>query len=110
MHTGLCEVRIHSKVIGVLVSRLKAELKMAMWGFEPGAGGGEMARKLVWALYFGGVAAGMEERVWFLERLGVVCEALGLVVWSEMRAVLESVFFGRMDVRSELELFGEKWS
>jgi hypothetical protein len=94
LHTGLCEVRIRSKVISVLVSRLKAELLMAMRGFAPGEDSGEMTRKLVWALYFGGVACGFEgQREWYLEQLGIACEALGLETWPDMLAVLESMFW-----------------
>jgi hypothetical protein len=94
LHTGLCEVRIRSKVISVLVSRLKAELQMVMKGFGPGEDIGEMTRKLVWALYFGGVACGFEgQREWYLEQLGIACEALGLEAWPDMLAVLESMFW-----------------
>jgi hypothetical protein len=67
---------------------------MAMRGFAPGEDSGEMTTKLVWALYFGGVASGFEgQREWYLEQLGIACEALGLKTWLEMRAILESIFW-----------------
>jgi hypothetical protein len=94
VHTGLCEVKIHSKVVGVLVFRLKAELQMAMRRFEPGASSGDSTKKLVWALYFGGIASGLEsERQWFSGHLVTACEALGLDAWPDMQAILETIFW-----------------
>ncbi|KAE9366639.1 hypothetical protein N431DRAFT_495079 [Stipitochalara longipes BDJ] len=94
VHTGLCEVRIHPKVINILILRLKTELQLAMRRSAPGSSSGNTTRKFVWALYFGGVTSSLEsEREWFLNQLVTACEALGLETWLDMQAILEAIFW-----------------
>lgn len=94
VHAGLCEVKLHSKIIGVLVSRLQSSLGLFMSESKPVSEGVRTVKKLLWALYFGGVAAAVgPERQWFVKHLAISCEALDLRTWADMMAILETVFW-----------------
>ena len=94
VHAGLCDLSINSKVIGVLVFRLKASLQLVMREFETVPTGVHTAQKLLWALYFGGVAAFVgPQKQWFVRHLTISCEALDLRVWADMEAILKTVFW-----------------
>ena len=94
VHVGLCDVRLYTKIIDVLISRLKASLKLVMSQYNYISPATHAAERLLWALYFGGVAAaaGLERR-WFVSHLLVSCEALNLKTWADMKVILETVFW-----------------
>ena len=94
VYAGLCELSINSKVIGVLVSRLKASLQLVMSELKTVFIGVHTSKKLLWALYFGGVAAVVgPEKLWFVKHLITSCEALNLRVWADVEAILKTVFW-----------------
>ena len=94
VHAGLCDVKLHSKIIRVLVSRLKSSLQVLMSESKPAPTGVQTAKKMLWALYFGGVAAMVgPEREWLARKLISSCEALDLRVWTDMKAILDTVFW-----------------
>jgi len=49
--------------------------------------------RLIWVLTLGAVTSEGEDRKWFAQILGVLCEVLGLGSWSELRKVLVGVLW-----------------
>jgi hypothetical protein len=50
-------------------------------------------KKLLWTLAFGALRSSGEEKVWFVQALAILCKALVLKAWGDMREILVEILW-----------------
>lgn len=87
--TYLRDMTLYARIIHINVPRLKIALQTAIVDTPALLSTPGHAQKLLWAMWFGGVAAiAKPERGWFVARLARLCGIMGLQAWDEVERVL----------------------
>jgi hypothetical protein len=92
--THLRDMTLYARITRINVPRLKVALQTAMEDTLSLLGTPANTQKLLWALFFGGIAAiAKPERGWFVARLSKLCEILGLRAWDDVEVILAGMLW-----------------